>query len=89
MRCKNSKCRDPNSARILLLPAAAQPQFPLERQELPLSPPAGQAGSSAEPHGGVVCRSSGKLRDPDLSDLHYSLLLSLNYPVQELCGVYR
>lgn len=30
VRCKNSKCRDPNSARMLLLPAMAQPQLLLE-----------------------------------------------------------
>ena len=36
VRCKNSKCRDPNSARMLLLPAMAQPQLllePLKRQK--------------------------------------------------------
>lgn len=30
VRCKNSKWRDPNSARILLLPSMAQPQLLLE-----------------------------------------------------------
>lgn len=34
VRCKNSKCRDPNSARMLLLPAVAQPQLPLKRHQL-------------------------------------------------------
>lgn len=36
VRCKNSKCRDPNSARMLLLPAMDQPQLllePLRRQK--------------------------------------------------------
>ena len=50
VRCKNSKCRDPNSARMLLLPAMAQPQLlwePLKRQKQLGSPPAGGAGSSA------------------------------------------
>lgn len=50
VRCKNSKCRDPNSARMLLLPAMAQPQLllePLKRQKQSGSPPAGGAGSSA------------------------------------------
>lgn len=36
VRCKNSKCREPNSARMLLLPAVAQPQLPLKRH--PMSP---------------------------------------------------
>lgn len=51
MRCKNSKCRDPNSARMLLLPATAQPQLllePLEDRGSPGQPPAGWAGSPAE-----------------------------------------
>lgn len=30
VRCKNSRCRDPNSARMLLPPATAQPQLLLE-----------------------------------------------------------
>lgn len=50
MRCKNSKCRDPNSARMLLLPAMAQPQLllePLKRQKQSGLPLAGRAGSSA------------------------------------------
>lgn len=33
VRCKNSKCRDPNSARMLLLPEVAQPQLPLKRHQ--------------------------------------------------------
>lgn len=52
VRCRNSKCRDPNSARMLLLPAMAQPQLWLEprllkRQKHPWSPPGSRAGSSA------------------------------------------
>lgn len=39
VRCKNSKCRDPNSAKMLLLPAVAQPQLPLKRQKQPPSSP--------------------------------------------------
>lgn len=46
VRCKNSKCRDPNSARMLLLPAVAQPQLPLKRHQL-----RHPAGSLAEMHG--------------------------------------
>lgn len=43
VRCKNSKCRDPNSARMLLLPAVAQPQLPLKRHQL--RHPAGSCGT--------------------------------------------
>jgi hypothetical protein len=53
VRCRNSKCRDPNSARMLLLPAVAQPQLPLKRHQL--CHPAGSLAESGSSCGTGWC----------------------------------